>query len=163
MEFNSQRSGLEKKFYEVCEKVVSEAGLEVYDLNYVTGNTTLKLFIRDPKTDTAVIEDCMKIDRALTPYFEEDWVPDDLVLEVSSPGMFRDLKTLAHFKQSVGSRVKLKLMGQNDELMKTLKGQKQVTGELKSVNDEKLALDVDGKNLELNFIDIKKANLEPKI
>lgn len=163
MELTQERSGLEKRFYELCHKVVEQESLELYDLNYITGNSTLRVFIRDPKTDTAVIEDCMKIDRALTPFMEEEWVPEDLVLEVSSPGVFRDLKSKDHFDLVIGKRVNLKLFNQQADQIKELKGQKQILAVLKATTEKYLTINFNDKDIDLDFAAIKKANLEPEV
>ena len=98
MVFEIKRTGIEEKFFTICCEVVKENGYVLYDMDYIIGSTTLRLFIMDPNTNTALIEDCVKVDRALSPFFEEDWVPESIVLEVSSPGVYRPLKTLSHFE-----------------------------------------------------------------
>ena len=98
-----EREGLEKKFYDLCFKIVTENGYKLYDLEWHPGSGELRLFIMDPKTGSAVIDDCAKIDRELSPFIEnETWMPDNLVLEVSSPGLFRSLTSVEHFKMIEG-------------------------------------------------------------
>lgn len=168
MDINRKRTGVEEKFFNICLQVVNENDLELYDLEYILGSSTLRLFVRDPKTNSAVIEDCVKVDRALTPYFEEDWVPDDIVLEVSSPGVYRNLKTLGHFNESVGEFVLITIHGSlsKDEiegLPKGLHKQKKFRVKLKSIDNNNLKIDLDGFELEINFEQIKKACLDPDL
>ncbi|MBP9673975.1 MAG: hypothetical protein KBD63_02685 [Bacteriovoracaceae bacterium] len=70
MEREVVRNELEQKFFELCNLVVQEQGLCLYDLFYNASSALLRLFIMNKKTGTALIEDCVKVDSALSPYFE---------------------------------------------------------------------------------------------
>lgn len=169
---NQTKAGLEAKFYELCDKLVSENDLSLYDLDYISSNHTLRIFIMNPETQTAVVEDCIKIDHALTPFVEEaDWMPEELTVEVSSPGIFRALKTTTHFELSVGERVSVTIMGSlseeiEEKLPKKLKSQKTFIGELIAVNEKEIEINVEDKNKKIlvpfDFSLIKKAQWEPK-
>ena len=99
MELTKNLSQTEQKYTELAMKIVAECDLELYDLEFVQGSSTLRVFIRDPKTNTAEIDDCVKVDRAFSPYCEDlEWIPDNFILEVSSPGVYRSLKRLDHFE-----------------------------------------------------------------
>lgn len=167
MELNKKRSGVEEKFYNLCSKVIPENGLKLYDMEYVAGSYTLKVFILDEKTGTAVIEDCVKIDRALSPFIdEEDWVPEQLTLEVSSPGMFRELRTLEHFKNAVGEIISCTITGKLDaevaaQVSNKMKSSKKFRGKLESVTETNITLNLKDFQLPLTFEQIKKASLDP--
>lgn len=167
MDLSKTRTGIEEKFYNLCSKVVPENGLQLYDMEYVAGSFTLKVFIFDKETGTAVIEDCVKIDRALTPFIdEEDWVPEQLVLEVSSPGMFRDLRTLEHFQNAVGEMISCTITGKLDpdvtaKLPKKIAGSKKFRGKLELVTETNIKLDLMDSELLLSFEQLKKASLDP--
>jgi ribosome maturation factor RimP len=165
MVLRGERTGMEKRFFELCERVVPETGLELYDLDYLTGSSELRVFIRDPQTKTAVIEDCMKVDRALSPFLEEDWTPEALTLEVSSPGLFRHLKTLEHFKEVVGENITLSLSGKivGEGLSKAALSLKKITAPLKAVDDKGLVVEIENKAIVIEFEKIKKANLETEL
>ena len=78
MDIHQERIGLEKKFFLLCDPVVQEAGYRLYDLEYITGQKLLRLFIQDPRTGSALIEDCVKVDHALSePFEKEDWIPEE--------------------------------------------------------------------------------------
>ena len=153
--------------------ITEEIGLELYDINYVQGSQTLKVYIEDPETQTAVIDDCMKMDRALSPSIEEfDWIPEALVLEVSSPGMFRELNQVSHFKAVLEEQIMLQtsLKLENftqEEISKKVAGTKKFTGILLKAEDDYIVVSLEDKKkiteLNINYKDIKKANLEPSI
>jgi len=163
-----ERSGMDKKFFELCQKVVSAEGLEIYDLDYLPGSHELRLYIQNPETGTAVIEDCIKIDKAMTPFIEEEeWMPSELTLEVSSPGVYRNLTSLEHFKTVEGQNVQLTLKKKLDDdlegLPKKLKGQKKIIGTLIEVLEEGIAIEIEDLRIDLKYDEIKKANLEVDI
>lgn len=169
MDINAVRSGLEKKFFLLCGPVVEEAGYRLYDLEYVVGQKLLRLYIQDPRTGSALIEDCVKVDHALSEPFEtEEWIPEEIVLEVSSPGVYRHLANLEHFKMSIGEMIAVVITGQlSDEQTsgapKGIKGEKKFRGKLVEVNDENFVIEVKGYPLKLNYKQVKKANLDPDL
>jgi ribosome maturation factor RimP len=155
MKLDIERTGVEKKFFDLAQKLTSENELELYDLEYIPAKGILRVFIMNPATKTAVIEDCAKIDNAFDPYLEESWVPD-FTLEVSSPGMFRTLKTRRHFEISVGEFIKL-------TLVEALMGDLKPRVKLEQVKEEILVVNYKNKNLDVSFEQIKKAQLDPSI
>lgn len=169
MDINAERSGLEKKFYLMCSPIVEETGFRLYDLEYISSQKLLRLYIQDPRTGSAVIDDCIKVDHALTPAFETNsWIPEDVVLEVSSPGVYRHITTLEHFKLSLGEIVLVVIMGQLDESQVTgapkgIKGEKKFRGKLLEALAEYFVIEIDGFLLKLNYKQVKKINLDPDL
>ena len=170
LDLNRERVGTELKLYELSMNIVEkECGYKLYDLEYVPGSSTLRVFIMDPKTKTAVIEDCVKVDRGFTPYCEtENWIPDDFVLEVSSPGMYRELKTKEHFDLAQGEFILLSLSTEQLEAAdkEELKRFEALTslrlrGKLLQFSDEKVTLEIGNEEIEVKFKNIKKVNMDP--
>ena len=166
MVLKQEYKGVELKFFNLCSKVVEEQGLNLYDMDYERGTQLLRLFIMDMSTGSAIIEDCVKVDRAMTSHVEEEeWMPAELVLEVSSPGLYRQLNTVKHFEDIVGQNVNLHTRKNIAEdkfpgAPKGLKGNKKFIAKLASVSEEALGLEFGEFTFDLNFEDIKKANLE---
>lgn len=169
MNVNQERSGLEKKFYLLCEPVIIEAGYRLYDLEYISGQKLLRIYIQDPRTGSALIEDCVKVDNALSPSFEtETWIPEDITLEVSSPGVYRHLANLEHFRMSVGEMISIVIVGQlSDEQLsgapKGLKGEKKFRGKLLEAGNESFVIEISGFGLKIDYKQVKKANLDPDL
>jgi ribosome maturation factor RimP len=169
MDINHKRDGLEKKFFLMCEPVVQEAGYRLYDLEYVSQQKLLRLYIQDPRTGSALIEDCVKVDKSLSPAFEtNDWIPEDVVLEVSSPGVYRHIADLEHFKMSMNEFVAVTIMGQLSEEQfknapKGIKGEKKFRGKLVEVNADNFVIVVNNFNLKLTYTQVKKINLDPDL
>ncbi len=169
MDIFKERIGLEKKFFLMCEPVIIEAGYRLYDLEYISTQKLLRIYIQNPLTGSALIEDCVKVDNALSPSFEsEDWIPEDIILEVSSPGVYRQISTLEHFRMSIGEFVSVVIMGQlsEDQLKgapKGLKGEKKFRGKLLEVGQDDFTLDVNHYSLKLIYKQVKKVNLDPDL
>ncbi len=171
LELDKKRTGIESKFYDFSKSTTEENGYVLYDMEYVSGSSTLRVFIMDAKTNTADIDDCVKVTRAMNPFFEEEegnWIPNDIVLEVSSPGMYRSLKTKEHFELAKDQRVQIFITGKLDESLtkdfsKAIQKGNTFVGLLKEINEENIILEIDGLSLPITFEQMKKANLEPKV
>jgi ribosome maturation factor RimP len=167
-----ERKGIEKRFFDLCFKVVESENLSLYDMEYIPGQSELRVFIQDEKTGTALIEDCVRVDRAFTPYIEaEEWMPESLTLQVSSPGLYRKLRTLEHFQSAVGKMIlvtiKKKLepedVESDDIASKKLLGEKKFIGKLLQVEDSEIVLETEELKVKIKFENIKRSNLETDI
>jgi ribosome maturation factor RimP len=169
MVLKSIPTGIEKKFNELCQTVVDDCGLVLYDLEYFPGNQLLRLFVMDSQTESAVIEDCIKVDKAMTAHIEElDWMPSELTLEVSSPGVYRKLCTIKHFEMACGQRIKISLSDRFDSnttgLPKSWAGENKVLATLESAGEESITFS-DGEDFKhiCSYERIKKANVDPEL
>jgi ribosome maturation factor RimP len=173
LNLSNDRLGIEKKFYELCQTVVDREGYGLYDLDYKTGQQILRLYIERKDQQRVVIEDCVKIDRAMTdPLNELSWIPEKLNLEVSSPGVYRELRTRQHLESALGKLVSVVITGELDQelnpqhQLKRLK-EKKFLGELQEIGEQFLVI-VDKKNkpelvFKILFQQIKKVSLNPDL
>lgn len=164
-----EREGLEKKFFDLCFKVVTENGYKLYDLEWHSNSGELRLFIMDPKTGSAVIDDCAKIDRELSPFVEnETWMPENLVLEVSSPGLFRNITSIEHFKMIEGQDALLTLAKNISEeqcadLPRALRHNMKPKVKVLEANELGIRVELKDVMFFLPYDQIKKANLETEL
>ena len=161
----SPPSSIEIKFIELCNKLLPEKGFGVYDVRYLSGSSTLRILITKSGSVSGIgIDDCISVDKLLSPFIdEEDWLPQNFVLEVSSPGLFREIRTVDQLKYSVGELVKVKTNSVPED--KTLKNQK-LTGTLLSYNAEALVLEAsikDRNEINLEYKMIKSVNAEVEL
>lgn len=169
MVLKENRTGLELKFFELALKVVVAEGLELYDLEWSPNSGDLCLYIMNPETKTAQLEDCVKIDRALSPYIDnEAWMPENLTLEVSSPGLFRHLNQIKHFQMSLGEEVSLTLNKniseeQAPDFPKALRNNMKIKVKLVEASNDSIMIEAKGVNVSIPYTQIKKANLETNI
>jgi ribosome maturation factor RimP len=97
----------------ILEPVVRDVGLELYDVEVGGSNRarTLRVLVdRDGGVDLDAITSATE---ALAPVLDQDAdvakvLPGSYLLEVSSPGLERPLRTPAHFRRAVGDTVSLK-------------------------------------------------------
>lgn len=167
LELEIKRSNLEQKFFELTEKIVHENNYALYDVEYHSGSSTLRVFIMDPETKTAVIEDCVKVDRAFDPYCEtESWIPEDFTLEVSSPGVYRNIRSKQHFESALGEIISVTLSGQlrqDLDLPNKIKKNKKLRGKLLKLENEHIELEVEQAPVQIPFEVLKKASLDPDL
>lgn len=84
------------------------------------------------------LDECEAVSRALSDVLDvSDPIEQAYMLEVSSPGLDRALKTAEHFAKFIGSKVDI-------GLYKSVNGSKIVTGDLKSFEDGIITLETDG-------------------
>ena len=121
---------------EIAAPLVEEMGFELVDVDYVQqGRWTLRVYIDRLDGGSAVtIDDCSRVSRRLDDALEmNQTVPHRFVLEVSSPGIERRLRTADHFRRFVGSRIFV----QTHDLVD---GRRRVEGELLDADDETITL-----------------------
>lgn len=81
-----------------------------------------------------------------------DPFPGAYMLEVSSPGIDRPLRTPEHFKAAIGQKAKLKCA-------RAMDGRKHFKGTINTATDSAVTLDADGCEVVLAYEDIAKANV----
>ena len=105
---------------------VTELGYRIWDVSYQKIGADYHLEITIDSDDGIGIDDCEKVHRAIDPILDErDPIEGFYYLEVSSPGIERELKCDEHITLSIGEVVEAKLFT-------ALDGKKSVVGELKS-------------------------------
>jgi len=137
---------------EIALSVVSEAGCELVDVEYVKegGNWFLRVYIDKP--EGVSLDDCENVSGPLNEMLDQlDPIDHEYFLEVSSPGIERPLKKPEDFAKVVGSIVEIKLY-------KAVDNTKRFEGELISCDDGRLTIETeDNKNYVFELKDIAKA------
>jgi ribosome maturation factor RimP len=83
----------------------------------------------------------------------EDPLDGPYVLEVSSPGLNRRLRTPEQFARSAGLRVRVALIEMRD-------GRRNVVGQLLRCDGEGIDVDLGGAEMRIGYGEIRKANVE---
>ncbi len=133
------------------DEIVQAAGYELYDveLSHEGDNTFLRVYIESLTDAGIMIEDCLKVNSELNKYLDqEDPISGAYMLEVSSPGVIRKLKTKSHYERQIGKEIAIKLK-------QKLEGfdSKKASGVLQAVNDNGIVIN----DQEVAFEDIHKA------
>ena len=81
-------------------------GYTLWDVEFLKEGARRILRVTIDKEEGITIEDCEKMHRAIDPILDEiDPIDEAYDLEVSSPGIERDLRTSAHIDACIGERV----------------------------------------------------------
>lgn len=100
---------------ELIEPTVNDLGYMIWDVLYSKIGADYHLEITIDKAGGIDIDDCEKVHRAIDPIIDEaDPIEDFYYLEVSSPGIERELRTDEHISLSIGLRVEAKLFTEKD-------------------------------------------------
>lgn len=98
------------KVRELCEPIVKDFGLSLWDVRYEKEGADWYLRIFIDKEDGVDITDCEKVSRAInTPLDELDPIENAYCLEVCSPGIERELVRDEHFMQFIGADIMVRM------------------------------------------------------
>lgn len=99
------------KVAEIVAPYAEDLGLEIWDIRFVKEGTDWYLRIFIDKDGGVSIDDCVDLTHAITkPLDEADPISQSYLLEVSSPGVERELITDSHFEKYIGKAVMMRLI-----------------------------------------------------
>ena len=128
---------------EGIESTVTDLGYRIWDITYNKIGADYHLEITIDSDNGIEISDCEKVHRAIDPILDEiDPIEGFYYLDVSSPGVERDLRTDEHINLSIGEKVEIKLFAPKD-------GIKSVVGTLDSYHGE--TVKVTAEDVEYSF------------
>ena len=125
------------KAKEIAEPVARELGYSLWDVEYVKEGADWYLRYTIDSDNGIGIEDCERMSRAIDPVLDEyDFIEDAYHLEVSSPGLERDIQTDYHMEKCMGEKITVKLYA-------PINGAKVIVGVLNGFDGESVKLTVD--------------------
>lgn len=149
----------------IADEVAHRLGLRIYDIEFGNGPTgkVLRVSIDHPERGVG-IEDCTSISRGMSEGLDanEEMIPGNYALEVSSPGLERQLKKPWHFQAVVGKKIKLKARKSLGDLglqAEALKAGRLLKEEIKAADETGVTFDVGGETLRLPYDQIEKAQV----
>lgn len=129
-------------------------GLSLWDVRFVKEGAEWYLRFFIDKEGGVTIEDCEALSRAVDgPLDEADWIEQSYYLEVSSPGLNRELTKPAHFEQMKGQPVLVRLYRPMD-------GVKDLQGVLLDRTDGTLTIEINGAAVCLPQGDVATVKLD---
>ena len=143
----------EKTIFDAIEPLVTSEGYEVVDVEWLTesGRRILRVYI--DRENGVNIDDCSRISATLEDVLDvQDLISSAYNLEVSSPGLERPLRTMAHFEKSLGKKVKVVTKEKIDN-------RKNYKGLLKAAENEVLTIEIDNQDFAVPFDQVQKARL----
>lgn len=133
------------KVAEIVAPYVEELGLDIWDMRFVKEGTDWYLRIFIDKDGGVSIDDCVDLTHAITkPLDDADPISQSYLLEVSSPGVERELITDSHFEKYIGAAVMMRLIRPIDKV-------RDFSGTLKKYENGLITVELaDGEELTVN-------------
>lgn len=133
----------------LIEPSLVDQGLELFDLQ-MGGGVVRVVIDRDGGVDLETVTSATReLNRVLD---ESDPVPGRYTLEVTSPGIERNLRTPEHFRRAVGEIVKVRTQPE-------VEGERRVQGELLEAGPDEVVISVEGEDAprRLTYGEIERA------
>ena len=146
-------ANIEEKVQNLIEPIITSLGYKLYDVVYEkeAKDYYLRVFIDSKKGID--LNDCEKVNDAITDKIdEEDIIKETYFLEVSSCGLERILRKDEHLEEQIGNNIEVKLFIAIDK-------KKMLKGILKEFDKQKLVLQIDNKQIEIERKNISQAKL----
>lgn len=139
---------------EAISDTVRELGFDIWDIEFKKIGADFHLTITIDSENGVGIDDCETVHRAIDPLLDEvDPIEEAYYLDVSSPGLERDIRTKEHFLACAGEKVSVKLFAPFNK-------RKEFVGVLSVNEDASVITVIEGENAyHFNFGDIAKANI----
>lgn len=100
-----------KAVWEIVEPYAEELGLRIWDVRFLKEGASWYLRIFIDKDGGVSIDDCVDLTHAINKVLDEaDPIEQAYFLEVSSPGVERDLVRDEHFTEFLGEKIKVKMI-----------------------------------------------------
>ncbi len=146
----SVKGEIEERVAELLEPILEEEGLELYDVEWHPAgkHSYLKIFI--DREGGVTLGDCERVSLQIGDILDvEDLIPSRYFLEVSSPGLTRELKKEGHYRRSLGCSVRV-----------VLKSGRTLVGTLSDVVEGGFVLTTGEGDVQVSYEDVARARLE---
>ena len=140
-----KKGNIASRIGDLVKDAVNECGCTLWDVEFVKEGPDHNLIIYIDKPEGISLTDCEMVNDAVEPIIDEaDPIEGSYYLEISSPGLERELKTAQHIKACLGKQVIIKLFT-------AFEGSKNFTGVISMYDDENdiLVLETKSKNITL--------------
>lgn len=145
------------KVFDLIKETVEQQGVSLYDVVFVKEGASHYLRVFIDKPEGVDINDCTNVSHAIDPIIDEaDPIDTSYYLEVSSPGLNRELKREEHFLTSIGKNVIVKLY-------KALNDSKTLLGVLVDYDNGPTIETEDGQQFKFEKSEIVKVTLNEEL
>lgn len=148
-------SKFDEKLTEMLTPPVEALGFELLGIEFVRAgkHSTLRVYIDSPNGIT--VDDCADVSHQVSAVLDvEDPISTEYNLEISSPGLDRPLFKEQHYQAVIGEIVSVRLRVPQGN-------RRNFKGEVVSVENGTLLINVDGEEFGLVIGNIEKGNLVP--
>ncbi|MFO0390075.1 MAG: ribosome maturation factor RimP [Alphaproteobacteria bacterium] len=144
-----------EKITSIIEPSLDDMGYVIVQIKMADGDRRKTLAIMAERKDGVVMgfDDCTEISRVVGALLEvDDPITGAYNLEVCSPGIDRPLTRPEDYSKYAGYEAKI-------ETQLPIEGRKRFRGVLKGMNDNKVTMNMDGKDTVISFSNIRTAKL----
>jgi len=151
-----------EKVKTIIQPALDSNGVFLYDIQYVKeGNDWILRVLIDKEHASIDLDVCCDVSEAISQILDKnDPIPNEYLLEVSSPGVERPLKTFQNYKDAIGKYVLIQLIKPQLEY-------NELVGTLSSVNELAIELEIRIKTrtqkLTIEFTNIANAMTTVKL
>ncbi len=145
-------SAVNERVMETVRAVADDLGYLIYEAGLLFKGRNSSVVVKIDDLSPISHSDCETYSRELSRRLDEAGLLPDYSLEVSSPGIRRQLRSVEEFERFSGSPAKV-IFREGDE-------QRVVKGRIGRVEGRIVALHDGDKTIEIDFDAIKSANLE---
>ena len=138
---------------DVIQPVLRDHGLDLVDVEWRGQGQRgiLRLFVDKP--GGVAVSDCERVSREVGDLLEvEGVVTEGYDLEVSSPGLDRQLRKEREFRWAIGKLVRCRLADGRE-----------IRGRLVEASEDRLSIDAGGERVDVSRADVRKARLEAEV
>lgn len=147
-----KKGNIAGRISELVKEAVEECGCTLWDVEFVKEGPDYNLIIYIDKPEGISLTDCEMVNDAVEPIIDEaDPIDGSYYLEISSPGLERELKNPEHIKAFVGSEVNVKLFTAHE-------GKKTYTGNLAEYDEEKDTVCIESMSGEKTVLERKQCS-----
>ena len=128
-------TSLEKKIEDLVKPIIENLGYKVYDVMYQKEGKDNYLRIFIDKESGIDLNDCEKVNDSINDILDEkDYIKAQYYLEISSPGLERNLRRDEQFLESIGKKIEV-------HLYNSVNKSKVITGILNEFNEKDILID----------------------
>tara|TARA_B100001778_G_scaffold108803_1_gene89034 strand:+ start:1674 stop:2126 length:453 start_codon:yes stop_codon:yes gene_type:complete len=145
---------IKESLFQALNEIVEKENMRVVNISIsgVSKNPNIQIII--DSEDGVNLDDCSFVSKVTSDLINiNNYFADDFNLEVSSPGINRQLFTIEDYVLYIGSLVKIKLK-------KQINNQKNFLGKIRKVESETVTISANEREIEIEFDNIKKANIK---
>lgn len=129
-----------KIVWDIVEPFAEELGLKIWDVRFLKEGSSWFLRIFIDKDGGVSIDDCVDLTHAINgPLDEADPIEQAYFLEVSSPGVERDLVRDEHFSAYIGEKIKVKMI-------RPVEGKREFSGILADYSDGNITISLEDES-----------------
>tara|TARA_B100001778_G_scaffold64936_1_gene50940 strand:- start:1265 stop:1717 length:453 start_codon:yes stop_codon:yes gene_type:complete len=145
---------IKENLFQTLNEIVQKENIRVINISISSLSRSPNIQIIIDSSKGVSLDDCSFVSKITSDLIKMNkYFDDDYNLEVSSPGVNRQLFTIDDYSLYKDFLVKIKLK-------KAINNQKNYLGTIKSIENESIIINTEQQEVEIEFENIKKANIK---